>query len=39
MLNTKKIESELGFQPQHSDSEKVIHEAIQWLRENDLLES
>lgn len=39
MLDTKKIQSELGFQPQHSDSEKVIHEAIQWLRENNLLES
>jgi nucleoside-diphosphate-sugar epimerase len=39
MLDTKKIQSELGFQPQHSDSEKVIHEAIQWLRDNNLLES
>ncbi|NPE09247.1 MAG: NAD-dependent epimerase/dehydratase family protein [Asgard group archaeon] len=39
MLDTKKIQSELGFQPQHSDSEKVIHEAIQWLIENNLLES
>lgn len=39
MLDTKKIQNELGFQPQHSDSEKVIHEAIQWLRDNNLLES
>ncbi|MCK5183225.1 MAG: NAD(P)-dependent oxidoreductase [Candidatus Heimdallarchaeota archaeon] len=38
MLDTKKIKSELGFQPQHSYSEKVIHEAIQWLRDNNLLE-
>ena len=38
MLDTNKIQSELGFKPQHSDSKKVIHEAIQGLRDNNLLE-
>lgn len=39
ILDTKKIQSELKFQPQHSNPEKVIQEAIQWLRDNNLLEA
>jgi len=38
ILDTKKIESELGFKPQHTDSEKVIQESIQYLRANGFLD-
>lgn len=37
ILDTTKIEQELGFKPQHTDAEKVIFESINWLKENNYL--
>ncbi|MHA1354367.1 MAG: NAD-dependent epimerase/dehydratase family protein [Candidatus Heimdallarchaeota archaeon] len=37
LLDTTKIETELGFTPDHSDPKIVIKESIQWLIDNNYL--
>lgn len=37
LLDTTKIEKDLGYQPQHTNKEKVINESIDWLVKNNLL--
>ncbi|MBN1328237.1 MAG: NAD-dependent epimerase/dehydratase family protein [Candidatus Heimdallarchaeota archaeon] len=37
LLDTTKIENELGFKPQHTNPEIVINETIDWLKKNNYL--
>ena len=38
MLDTTKIETELGYTPDYSDPKVVINDSIQWLIDNDYLD-
>ncbi|MHA1629762.1 MAG: hypothetical protein ACTSXO_00765 [Candidatus Heimdallarchaeota archaeon] len=37
LLDTTKIETELGFTPEHTDAKTVISEAVRWLIDNGYL--